>query len=521
MPRAHTSRAAHGPLESPSEAPNATKGAPQAARLLLALFLGSTLLRFGLAAYLTKFILVDDAYIHLRYARNLVQLGEFVYNPGEAVFGLTSPLYGLVTAGLFAIFGAGVELAIIALNVLLWSLAGWLIARELSTGARLPLLSLFLLAPVFVDNQLLGMETPLLVLLLAGSVGAARRGQALQACLWFGPALITRPEAFLLAPFLLSLAIAQGGLVGGLKQLLRPLNLAFLLGPLLLWVAYASSTYGSLLPQSMLAKTGWGSTHYDSLFTLQNALLSIPRLSFLPFIDRFPSALQWTATALILCLLLLVLVSNVRRGNSYSRTWLGFYLTYIGFFLVGKGATEASWYAVPSSLALLCAAEPCLPRWLVDTRRWGVQLALMLVLAALSSFAALQRAPLLRFYVDSYGACAEFLERRTGPEWTSSSSVAIGEIGVFGYRSSLRVTDMAALVSPEILPLRNRGDSFVRIVQLTGVRFFVVSEKALQENTYPALSALWSDAAERSWLESNCEPIAQFKDKHVYEVLTP
>ena len=492
---------------------------PAAARLLAALFVGSGVFRFLIAWLMTKFTLVDDAYIHLRYARNLAEQGAFVYNPGEAVFGLTSPLFGLVAACLYFVFGSHIEVAVIVFNILLWSAAGVLIAKELPERSRLPLMALFLLAPVFVDNQMLGMETPLLVLLLAGTVRAARRGRITTACLWYGPALITRPEAVLLSPFLLILVAAEHGWGPGMKRLLQPKPLACLLTPGVLWVIFAVTNYGSLIPQSMVAKTGWGSTHYDSIFTLQNAILTVPRLSFLPFIDGFPRATQWVLGGVLLLGVLWVLIANLANGTRSSRTWLGFYVVYITFFLVGKGATEASWYAVPSSVALLCAAAPCLPRWLTATRPLRTPLVLILGLGGLSVVAAAQRAPLLKYYVDGYGACADFLEARAQPDTAKDTKVAIGEIGVFGFRTTMKVVDVAALVSPETLPWRNEGLSFIRMVQLSGSKYFVISDKAVTTNTYPAIAAVWIGDEEKAWFDGRCKKIAQFKDKHVYEVM--
>ena len=506
------------PPDSPSATSTDSSPSLAAAKLLTILFVASGIFRFLVAWLLTKFTLVDDAYIHLRYARNLAENGTFVYNPGEAVFGLTSPLYGLVAACLVFVFGTHIEVAVIVCNILLWSAAGVLIAKELPEKSRLPLMALFLLAPVFVDNQLLGMETPLLTLLLAGAVRGARRGNVTAACMWYGPALITRPEAVLLSPFLLMLVAAEHGAGPGMKRMVRPKSLALLLTPAILWVAFALTNYGSLIPQSMVAKTGWGSTHYDSLFTLKNAILTVPRLTFLPFIDAFPDIVQWLLARVLILAVVWIAVVNVRRGTRASRTWLAFYLVYITFYLVGKGATEASWYAVPSSVAFLCAAAPCLPAWLANTQRLGVQVALAVALAGISTAAAMQRAPLLQYYVDGYGACAEFLEARATDGSAPDTKVAIGEIGVFGFRTTMKVVDVAALVSPETLPWRNDGLSFIRMVQLSGSKYFVLSDKAVTTNTYPAIAAVWIGDEQKTWFDEQCEHIAQFKDKHVYEV---
>ena len=41
-------------------------------------------------------LLLDDAFITFRYATNLVDHGQFVFNPGENVLATTTPLYALL-----------------------------------------------------------------------------------------------------------------------------------------------------------------------------------------------------------------------------------------------------------------------------------------------------------------------------------------------------------------------------------------------------------------------------------------
>ena len=43
---------------------------------------------------------IDDSFITYRYARNILAGDGFVYNPGEAVMGTTTPLYTLLMVAL-------------------------------------------------------------------------------------------------------------------------------------------------------------------------------------------------------------------------------------------------------------------------------------------------------------------------------------------------------------------------------------------------------------------------------------
>ena len=319
---------------------------------------GGAAFRILLAALVTHFVLVDDAYIHLRYARNFAGGGGFLYNAGEPVFGLTSPLYGLVASAMHFTLGPNVVPAMVIVGVLVWTLASHVATCDLSHRSRPLALALLTLSPVFVDNQLLGMESPLFALLLVVAVREAAHGRARTSAAAQGLALITRPEAVLVAPFLLLALASSRGWKSGVRDLIRPLTLALLFGPGLIWAAFSLGYYGHLLPQSMVAKSGWNSTHYDNLFGLEWALFTAPRLTFLPFLDYFPKGLQYGFSAALHLMVVIIGWFNYAHGSRASRAWFGFYVAYILFYFVGKGATEASWYAVPSSVALTLAAAP-------------------------------------------------------------------------------------------------------------------------------------------------------------------
>ena len=504
------------PLESSDPAPGRTSIGPAGqglVTLVWAFLAVSILAKAWISFGVTHFVLVDDAYIHLRYAQNFVHLGELVYNPGEAVFGLTSPLYSIVATGITALSGPFVEQAVTFLNLALWSATGWMIARRLSIHARLATLAVFLFWPSFVDNQLLGMETALFVFLLVAALHAAVDGRTARSAVAYGLALITRPEAILLVPSLLYACAAAHGARGVFAKLARPRVLAALFGPGILWCAFALQRYGSVIPQSMIAKNGWSSEHYDSIFTLESVFRSFPRLTFLPFTDYFPMALQTAATGGILALVLAVGIVNLKHGSSASRAWFLFYALYMAFYLIGKGATEASWYSIPSSVALLLAAEPLWPR-VGERARHAIALAGGVALLGGSVFMAFRRAPLLQSYVDGYGRSAEAVN---GME-EQRSRVLIGEIGVYGFKSEHDIVDVAALVSPEVLPMKNAGYSLLQMVQESQAKYFVVSQGSLDENSYPSVGPIWADAEERAWFEGHCSLVAEYLDKRTFRV---
>jgi hypothetical protein len=514
-------------------------------RSIVVLLVIAALLRLVLAAEVTGFVLVDDAYIHLRYARNLVEHGALVYNRGEAVFGVTSPAYTLLCAGSLAAFGTAAPAALIVLGIVAWTAASWVALRNVARGARLVVAAVLSLAPGFVDNQLLGMESACFVLLAVLALEGAHAGRSLGAAVALGLALVTRPEAVLLAPWCVAAAWSRptphGAAVAARTAWLRPTVLAAVCLPGLAWAAFALSRYGTVVPQSLVAKSGWNNAHYEGLFASFTGVLALPRLTYLPFVDHLPRLAQVVATGSLAALvgaLGVQYMRGLRRGrgvtgsgandtrgsvNGRQRSsavhWFGFYVSYVALYLAGKGATEASWYAVPSSFALTLRARAGAGRSAADEatgsgRGWHGARVGARRRGRVRRRAARPAARALLAWVRSLRRGPR---RRSAPQPHAEHRVVIGEIGVFGFASPHVLTDVGALVSPEVLPWKNAGASFVEVVQRSGASAFVISRRALETNEYPTLAATWRGEDERRWLES-CEFVAQHLDKCAYLV---
>jgi hypothetical protein len=141
---------------------------------------------------------LDDDWIHLAYADNLVEHGGFHYNPGEPEAGMSSPLWVVMLAGVLAT-GIGPVAAAkglsIALGLAVPSLT-YRLARELGVG-KVPAVAVGAYAaidPNLAFARVSGMEVALTaVLLLLGLVAALRR-RYLALGLCCGLMIVTRPE---------------------------------------------------------------------------------------------------------------------------------------------------------------------------------------------------------------------------------------------------------------------------------------------------------------------------------------
>jgi len=214
---------------------------------------------------------LDDAWIHMAYAKSL-RLGDgFSYNPGDWETGFSSPLWVLLLAAWP--LGENPVLPAKLLGLLLHGLCAWLgarIALELaqqraSIERPLPLRSLALLAgtlvastPTLLQGATSGMEVPLAsALILATSLAMIRRISWACAALGF-LAVLARPEAIFFVTTLGAMlgwvrrpARASSGPGRWMPPLAGALGAACALGT---WSAYCLSVSGYPWPNTQYVK---------------------------------------------------------------------------------------------------------------------------------------------------------------------------------------------------------------------------------------------------------------------------
>jgi hypothetical protein len=241
------------------------------------------------SAYALRFT-VDDAYIAMRYSRNLAEGRGLVYNAGEYVEGYTSPLWVLVLAAahglgfnmVSAAHGIGIALSVLTL-LLVYHMLSMALPDGHAAGRLLP--ALFLATSwIYAGWATGGLETALYACVAVLGVSHLQ-SRALEDR---GPdwlplisvaIVLTRPEGFLLAGVLglasLVLDVKRGG---NLAATVGRWALLFAL-PVALFVAWRLSYYGEWLPNTFYVKVnkveyvdrGWPfflSFARDSLFYL-------------------------------------------------------------------------------------------------------------------------------------------------------------------------------------------------------------------------------------------------------------
>jgi arabinofuranosyltransferase len=212
------------------------------------------------AAWLFVPFTVDDAFIVARYALNARDLGEWVFNTGENVSAMTSPLHGLFLVSLaFVATDPIPAFKPLALFVVVAAFAVCLRRFGIFRREALPLVAV-LAGPTIFLWTLAGLETPLLIgivttmaALYAGEAQLKLRPTTSRAVVLgalAAAAVLARYDAVLFAGpvFLAALLRANSW-----RTRLMALTAAAV--PVLAWLVYSWQRFGSILPTSFYIKT--------------------------------------------------------------------------------------------------------------------------------------------------------------------------------------------------------------------------------------------------------------------------
>ena len=226
-------------------------------RSLVFLSVGAVLLGVGTAVSYFAFT-VDDAYIVLRYASNVWTHGELVFNSGERVTTLTSPLHGLLMA---ALYGAAGEYALHvnkALMMMLVVVSAWLLIRGRRGDRRawVLVLAIVFASPFIWMWAVGGLETMLVVCAItaiAALYTSADRGRAFIAInALAGIAFLARYDTvFFVLPVLMGVWSRTGRDRGGFALVTGMCVSAAL--PLI-WLTFSAYYFHDIFPTSFYAK---------------------------------------------------------------------------------------------------------------------------------------------------------------------------------------------------------------------------------------------------------------------------
>lgn len=446
------------------------------------------LIRFGLPVVVLIFYISaamhfaytpDDTYIYLQFAKNIVEGNGFAFNAGESTYGVTSPLWVLlISAG--GLLGIDLYMAAKILDLVFSNLAlviVFLLAFEVigdHLGALCAALS-FSVNIWFLRWAGTGMETSFAVLLLVLTIRYCLKNEYLLAIVFAALLTLARPEAWLLTflilvdVFLNSLDKKRGVKMAAALSLVY----ASLLAP---WFIYAYSTFGTIVPNTALAKAGLGFHLDDFAWTFTDVIKT------LAVSDGVPLAIGAVGFLVVLMrqksLVRIDNLTGIESGDKpiSNAQWLKFnfvplvWIAALPIMYVLTGTNVISRYLLLIIPVIVVYAFAMLRRvlaiWQKEHYRFVLSVGLTALILGQNQFVFYTKVtPSIQAFSEGMQECfipiGKWLKANTDEE----AVVFVPDIGAIGYYSDRKICDAAGLVSPELLHLVREGYSLERMME--------------------------------------------------------
>lgn len=428
---------------------------------------------------------IDDAFITYRYARNILAGYGFTYNPGEFIQGTTTPLFTLMLtlAGLFTGGPAApfpwiallLSAAADALTALLLIKFGQRLGRPTAGTAAA---AAWMIAPFSVTFAVGGLETSLYILLLTASAYFYLIRRMRLTALLTAFALITRPDALILAALLVGdrlriqfLSYRKGPDRNPFftRELLAEV-LIFLM-PLIIWYGFAWLYFGSPIPHSVTAKT------IAYRLSPTAGLIRLLQHYATPFLGQHTFGSRWIPIGLVLYPFL-CLVGSRQAWKTHQRTlpWLIYPWLYLVVFAAANPLIFR-WYLSPPlppyMLTIMIGLENItenlmrlLPLKLPDGggKKLNYYALTALMLPVVMSLQAWTLTPdhgpsrpapkmafikLEQLYQSASQVILADLQQAGEPAGLFGPVLAAGDVGVLGYSTGLPILDTVGLNSAQ------------------------------------------------------------------------
>ncbi len=461
----------------------------------------------------------EDAYISLRYAENLANGLGLVYNPGQRVFGASTPLYVLFLSGLTYIGAPALTVAkffaVMADGATLWLWGRFLLRRTGRAEAVLFLGLLFGLSPLMVQVGVSGMETAfallLLTLVLLGGIEAGAEERPLAVGIPLGLLALVRPEGALAGLVVVGLHFRNTGRL--------PWRTALIAGLLVLpWLVSATLYYGTPVPHSIPAKAAAYNLHRPS--PLPNLWDTLSQLAPI----RGPWS-RWLVTLVLLPCLLRGVVEAWRDSRLRALPLLFF--AWWAYLVLPK-TLLFTWYYPPFLLAPFVLAALGFAAWMREPwGRWRLPESGRVLAPVILGVG-------LVFWLGYVGLGARRIQRaengvrRQIGVWLRENTpedalIAMEPIGYIGYYSRRPVLDEVGLVSPELVPLNRAGAGwFAEMLRKYRPDYVVERPEFLRKNaTLNSKVPMFANENDRREFEHNYEKAAEFGTPDVPKHLLP
>ncbi len=410
---------------------------------------------------------LDDSWIHLTYARNLAEHGEWAFRLGERSAGSTSPLWtSLLSIGFF-----------LDLAPYVWTyLLGWVVltllavyaedlARKLvpSYRSKIPWAGLFFVFAWHLTwSAVSGMETLLHALLILAVLGALLTGSRryLMLGLLTGLSVWVRPDGMtLLGPiFFVALLSEKSWQLRNEALWKTLLGFGSLFFP---YILFNLALSGNAMPNTFYAKQAEYELFWQSKPLLERIGDYLAPILASPFLVLIPGAWIW-------------LIKKIRAqdwGVLASLIWV---VGYVAIYFASLPAYQHGRYIIP--------ALPVMYVWGIigflefvfypEANKRIVFLWQVITVALCLAFTyigARQNANDVFWIESEMVATASWVKQNIPPD----ARLAVHDIGALGFFVQNPIVDMAGLITPEVVPFIRDEPQLAQYLDSNSVDYLV------------------------------------------------
>ena len=446
---------------------------------------------------------LDDTWIHLTYARNLAEHGEWAFRLGEQSAGSTSPLWTVLLSIGF----------LLHLAPYIWTFfLGWVVLTLLGIQAeniarrrielykpRLPWVGLFfVLAWHLTWSAVSGMETLLHGFFVLAVLGALLEGSRryLTLGLLAGLSIWVRPDGLtLLGPILFTALLTESSWLARSKAISKTL-IGF--GALFfLYLLFNLALSGNPMPNTFYAKQAEYQMFWLTKPLLERVTEYLWPILASPFIVLVPGMILW-------------FIKNIRNKNWGAISGVIWLIGYIAIYFTRLPAYQHGRYIIP--------ALPMLYLWgmlgfvefvtspKANKRVVSLWQVLTAVLCLVFGFIAARQNAYDVYWIESeMVVTAQWIEQNVLPD----ALLAVHDIGALGYFVPNPILDLAGLITPEVVPFIRDEDRLAEYLVAKSADYVIVFA-----SDYPNLT---SQQTPLFIAGLEYDPVGIENDMHVYK----
>lgn len=411
---------------------------------------------------------LDDTWIHLTYARNLAEHGEWAFRLGERSAGSTAPLWTLLLSIGF----------LLRLAPYIWTFfLGWVVltlvgilAERIARGnieaykPRVPWVGLFfVLAWHLTWSAVSGMETLLHGLFALAVLGALLSGSRryLVLGLLAGLSVWVRPDGLtLLGPLLLTAFLNENSWTSRGQAILKAIvgfgSLFFL------YLLFNLLLSGNPMPNTFYAKQAEYQTFWHAKPLSDRVIEYLLPIIASPFIVLIPGVILWLA-------------KSVREKNWGAICGVIWVIGYISIYFARLPAYQHGRYIIPALPVLYLWGMLGMMNFVTSEKAnkrivflWSVLTgALCLVFGFI---AARQNAHDVYWIESEMVLTAEWVQQNVHP----NALLAVHDIGALGYYVENPILDLAGLITPEVVEFIRDEDQLAEYLNRNSADYLIV-----------------------------------------------